>query len=342
MQIATEDAALLGWFRRHVLDSGAGPQMPPGEATSYAASAVADRRAFEARQAQEKADNIARARYGPRLGNGAYPVSAEGRGHLGTVRAWRGRWSYTLEGSRTSSGDFRTRQEAAGMLVWVGDRRAASAARLVLQVAARQAVPAGWERGDWQDLVAYDIIRAPLCRRAEDDKPYPHAWRHPVQVRGVTRIAHRSLVVSVAQLNDGYSDPLFIAGQDLWDIGFLWPVGRARPRAQPHREKLRIAMSDILDDVSFVADAFIGDPLRTRYLMDLLDELSRSRTEDLFAGLRTVLAETAWLAEAIDAPEQTCEARSRRSWTRAAHLKAGQALASFAADPDFDWAGPAC
>ncbi|MFE2639516.1 hypothetical protein ACFXKF_32940 [Streptomyces scopuliridis] len=353
-QIAAESDALLRWCRRHLLHNGAGPHIPQAERT-HALSVLAGRRselhqvqkrrteaaldiARKERAAKEKADNIARARFGKRREDGSYSVSADKLGDLGTVKKSRSKWAYRPTGSGPSALEYATRKEAAGMLVWVGDLRAAAAARQIQQDAARHQVPAGWEFGDWEDLADHDIIRSPVYGRAEDDTLYPRAWRRPVEVRRVSRPNSQFLVVSVAQLNDGYCDPLVVAGQDMLDVGFLWPTGRVRPRAQPHREKLRVRMSSILDDVSFVSKAFVGRADRIGHLMDLLDELSRSRTEDLFAGLRAVVAETAWLAEEIESPAQSYESRSRASWARVAHVKSEQAIEEFGADPDFAWA----
>lgn len=353
-QIAAESDALLRWARRHLLHNGAGPHIPQTE-RAQALSVLACRRselhevqkqrneaaldaARKKREAKEKADNIARARFGKRLEDGSYPVSADKLGSLGTVKKSRSKWAYRPTGSGPSALEYATRKEAAGMLVWVGDLRAAAAARQLQQDAARHQVPAGWEFGDWEDLADHDIIRSPVYGRAEDDTLYPRAWRRPVEVRRVSRLNSRFLVVSVAQLNDGYCDPLVISGQDMLDVGFLWPTGRVQPPAQPHREKLRVRMSSILDDVSFVSKALIGSADRIGHLMDLLDELSRSRTEDLFAALRVVVAETTWLAEEIESPAQSYESRSRTSWARVARVKSVQAIEEFGADPDFAWA----
>jgi hypothetical protein len=238
--IADEITALLQWDRRHLLATGEGPHIPRGEPSRIAITALvgrlmelertqkqraddAARAAFQQREAQRKADNQARAKFGPLTrgsdGSYNYTVSAEGLGELGTVSRRNGgrKWRYKRTGTGSSGPEYGTRREAAGDLVWLGDLAAESAARQRQQDAARTAVPAGWTLGDWDDLGAGDVIRTPMYGKAEDGTLYPRTWRHAVEVRAVNRLDNGCVIVSLAQPDGSYADPLFISNQEMKD-----------------------------------------------------------------------------------------------------------------------------
>ncbi|MFS0691721.1 hypothetical protein [Streptomyces nitrosporeus] len=360
--ITDEIAALLQWDRRHLLATGEGPHIPRGEPSRIAVCALvgrlrelervqkqraddAARAAFQNQEIQRKADNQARAKFGPliRSSNGSYTyvVSADGLGELGIVSRRGGgrKWRYQRAGTGSSGPEYDTRREAAGDLVWLGDLAAESAARQQQQDAARTAVPEGWTWGDWDDLGEDDIIRTPMYGRAEDGTLYPRAWRPAAEVLAVTRLGNGCVVVSLAGPGGSYADPLFVSSQDMKDVGFLWPAGRTRPEPRPYRRKLRIRMADIADDIATVQRR-LGPTPEIRSLVELVGRLERARTPDLFADLRRVEAGTAKLRAQVSDHEQSYEVQRIKSWAVAAHIKAQQALAAFSADPDFASAVP--
>lgn len=355
--ITDEIAALLRWDRRHLLATGEGPHIPRGEPSRIAVCVLvgrlreleqvqkqradaAARAAFQKRETQRKADNQARAKFGPLIrsssGSYTYVVSADGLGELGIVsRRGEGRkWRYQRAGTGSSGPEYDTRREASGDLVWLGDLASESTARQQQQDAARTAAPDGWTWGDWDDLGEDDVIRTPMYGKAEDGTLYPRAWQPAVEVRAVTRLDNGCVVVSLAQPGGSYADPLFVSSQDMKDVGFLWPIGRTPPTPRPYREKLRIRMADIADDIATVQRR-LGPTPEIRGLADLVGRLERAQTPDLFADLRRVEAGTAKLRTQVSDHEQSYEVRRIESWAVAAHIKAQQALEAFTADPDF-------
>ncbi|MFI5749050.1 hypothetical protein ACIBBE_24660 [Streptomyces sp. NPDC051644] len=351
--------ALDAWYRAHLLDSGVGPHIKRGEPSRTALITVAARMrelkrvrkerdhsiardAFHQREAQRKADNEARAQIGrpSRAAGGAlvYPVSADMLGELGTVcRSFYGRmWRFTRADTGSSGQEYDTLRAAAGALVWLGDLAVESAERQRRQDAARAAVPDGWELADWDELTKFDLIRIPAYGRAEDGALYPRCWRDPLEVRGVNRLESGGLVISLVQA-DGGADPLFVSSQEMKDVGVLWPTGRIRPEPQPWREKLRVRMADIADDIETIRRPF-GSTALLQGLADLLARLERAHSEDLFADLRRVEAATGYIRVQVGDTNQPYEVREIASWGVAAHLKATYALEAFAADPDFAWA----
>ncbi|MEU1827169.1 hypothetical protein ABZ502_32675 [Streptomyces abikoensis] len=353
-EIADELAVLRDWGRRYY---SASFQQHDGSTVSdylMRVSALArvqnqrrraaDWEARRQREQKEKADYEARAQVGaPRRDSGGaliYPVSCAEHGHLGTVRRAYVRsrkWRFTRADNGSSGAEYGALKAAAGALVWIGDLAAAAAGRQRQQDAARTAVPEGWEYGDWDDLTAFDVIRVPRYGKAEDGTLYPRGWGEAVEVRGLNRLDSGLLVVSLAQLDGSYADPLFVSHQDMKDVGFLWPVGRVRPQPQPHREKLRVRLADIADDVATVRRR-LGDTDRIQRLADLIARLERSHTPDLFADLRQIEAETAFLRAQVSDTNQPYEVHRTKSWAVAAHLKTQHAIQAFATDPDFAWA----
>lgn len=357
--LAEATRALDAWYRAHLLDSGAGPHVERGEPSRIALIAVAARMrelkrvrkerdqstardAFRLREAQRKADNEACAQIGrpTREADGTlvYPVSDGKLGELGTVcRAFRGRkWKFHRADNSSSGPEYDSLRAAAGALVWLGDLAAEAAERQRRQEAARATVPDGWVLADWDDLTEFDLIRTPAYGKAEDGTLYPKWWQDPLEVRGVIRLESGAMVISLAQA-DGGADSLFVSSQEMKDVGVLWPVGRTRPEPQPWREKLRVRMADIADDIETIRRPF-GTTARLQALADLLERLERGHSEDLFADLRRVEAATGYLRVQVGDTTQPYEVREVKSWAVAAHLKATNALETLAADPDFAWA----
>ncbi|MFJ9380160.1 hypothetical protein [Streptomyces sp. NPDC101455] len=352
-------AALDTWYRTHLLESGAGPHVERGEPSRTALIAVAARMrelkrvrkereqnaardAFHLREAQRKAGNEARAQIGRpnRAVDGAlvYPVSDERLGDLGTVRrAFRGRtWRFTRADNGSSGQEYGSLREAAGALVSLGDLAAEATERQRQQEAARAAVPDGWELADWDELTEFDLIRIPAYGTAEDGTLYPRWWQDPFEVWRVNRLDSSTLVISLAQAAGG-AHPLYVSCQEMKDVGVLWPVGRTRPEPQPWREKLRVRMADIADDIETIRRPF-GSTTLLQDLADLLARLERAHSEDLFADLRRVEAAAGYLRVQVGDTNQRSEVREIMSWGVAAHLKAAQALEAFLSDPDFAWA----
>ncbi|MFI1225901.1 MULTISPECIES: hypothetical protein [unclassified Streptomyces] len=271
-------------------------------------------------------------------GGVVYLVSVDGGGLLGTVqRPFRGGRTWTYTRTDGSSGqEYSTRKAAAGALVWRADLDCEAAERRSRQKLARTVVPDGWERADWDDLTAFDLIRTPVYGRAEDGGLYPRAWQEPCEVRGVTRLDSGGLVISLAQADRG-TDPLFVSSQEMKEVGVLWPAGRTRPEPQPWRETLRIHIADIADDIETIRRPF-GTTSDLQELADLLARLERAHSESLFADLRRVVSATGYLRVQVGDSNQPHEVREIKSWAVAAHLKAKHALEVFATDPDFAWA----
>lgn len=359
---ALEDAtsALDSWYRTHLLDSGTGPHIERGEPSRAALIMVAARMrelkrvrkerdqrvardAFQLREAQRRADNEARAQVGrpARAADGAlvYLVSADDLGELGTVRrAFRGRmWRFTRADTGSSGLEYGSLRAAAGELVRIGDlaAEAADRQRQRQQEAARAAVPDGWEFADWDELTEFDIIRTPVYGRAEDGILYPRWWGDPLEVRGVNRLETGELALTLVQA-DGRGDSRFVSLAKK-DVGSLWPVGRTRPKLQVYREKLRVRMADIADDIETIRRP-LGTTSVLQDLADLLARLERAHSEDLFADLRRVEAATGYLRVQVCDANQPYEVREIKSWGIAAHLKAVHAVEAFAVDPDFAWA----
>ncbi|MFF1717308.1 hypothetical protein [Streptomyces sp. NPDC058268] len=357
--LAEATRALDAWYRAHLLGSGTGPHIERGEPSRTALILVAARMrelkrvrkerdqgaardAFQRREAQRKADNEARAQVGrpTREADGTlvYPVSDDKLGELGTARrAFRGRkWKFNRADNGSSGQEYDSLRAAAGALVWVGGLAAEAAERQRQQEAARATVPDGWELADWDDLTEFDLIRTPAYGKAEDGTLYPRRWRDPLEVRGVNRLESGAMVISLAQAHGG-ADPLFVSSQEMKDVGVLWPVGRTRPEPQPWREKLRVRMADIADDIETIRRPF-GSTAHLQELADLLARLERAHSEDLFADLRRVETATGYLRVQVGDTAQPYAVREINSWAVAAHLKATYALEALATDPDFAWA----
>ncbi|MGW0673479.1 hypothetical protein [Streptomyces sp. NPDC002746] len=347
-----ELAQLRAWARKHL------GYAPATHAASYMGRVVelaqeqelrartADLAARRQRERERTAAFEARAQIGPpsRTSNGtlAYPISCAERGQLGTVQrpyASARSWKFVRADNGTSGQECRTRREAAGALVWAADLAAAADQRQRRQNVSRRTVPAGWEHGDWNELSVLDVIRTPRYGTAEDGTLYPRGWSDAAVVQAMTLLGGVMAVVALTRPDGSYTDPLFISSQDMKDVGFLWPVGRTRPTPRPYREKLRILMADIADDIATVQRRLSPTP-EIRSLADLVGRLERAQTPDLFADLRRVEAGTAKLRTQVSGHEQPYEVRRIKSWTVAAHIKAQQALEAFSADPDFASAAP--
>ncbi|MGW7316332.1 hypothetical protein [Streptomyces sp. NPDC054865] len=351
-EIEGELAALRSWGRRHIAADGThGNTVPAGYLVRVGQLAHIQQQrkqgaAWAARRRQERLEKAAhegRARLGAPQhnpdGTRTYPVSCAEHGQLGLVRRAHARsrkWNFIRADNGSSGLEYGTRREAAGALVWVGDLAAAAAERQRRQNTARDAVPEGWAYGDWEDLTEYDIIRAPRYGKGEDDRLYPRSWNHKVEVRGVRRVGGGRLVIAVARVDGSYADPLFISGEEMKAVGFLWPADRQRPEPQPYREKLRVLMAEIGDDIATVRRR-VGETAQIQALADLISDLERSRSKAVFADLRRIEAGTATLMAQVSDTNQP-EVRKVRSWAVAAHLKAKSALEACASDPDFAWA----
>lgn len=357
--LAEATTALDRWYRAHLLDSGEGPHVARGETSRMALIQVAARMRELKRVRSERDAARARADFHKRealrttrdearawisgpvptaTGGVVYLVSVDGGGLLGTVqRPFRGGRTWTYTRTDGSSGqEYSTRKAAAGALVWRADLDCEAAERRSRQKLARTVVPDGWERADWDDLTAFDLIRTPVYGRAEDGGLYPRAWQEPCEVRGVTRLDSGGLVISLAQADRG-TDPLFVSSQEMKEVGVLWPAGRTRPEPQPWRETLRIHIADIADDIETIRRPF-GTTSDLQELADLLARLERAHSESLFADLRRVVSATGYLRVQVGDSNQPHEVREIKSWAVAAHLKAKHALEVFATDPDFAWA----
>ncbi len=354
--IADELAALRRWARRHLVADGAHSSFAPADylvRVSQLAHVQKQRRqdaelaARRLRERQAKDANESRAQVGAPRRNPddtlIYPVSCAEHGHLGTVRrayARSRKWTFTRADNGSSGMEYASRREAAGALVWLGDLAAAAAGRQRRQNAACSTAPDGWEFGDWGDLTEFDIIRTPHYGRAEDGTLYPRGWSEKAEVRCVNDLGGGRMVISLVRPDGSYADPLFVSDQKMKAVGFLWPAGRVRPQPQPHREKLRVRCADIGDDIATVRRR-LGDTDRVQRLAALIARLERADTQDLFADLRRMEAETGLLRAQVSDRHQPYEIREIKSWAVAAHIKARQALEVFATDPDFAWAVPA-
>ncbi|MEV7512063.1 hypothetical protein AB0O57_29315 [Streptomyces sp. NPDC091201] len=341
--IIAELEALQQWQDRHAARSGEGPLLPRSEVWAAVSSLgtrrgklheeqrqrsiARSKRERREKEAREKAEALERAQIGKADGNG-YPVSVDGR-TIGSVEQFRGKWSYTHADGGESGLVHKSRGDAVAALVRGDDWRRERDAENVRAEEARTQTPDGWVHGDRDQVAENDIIRLPRTRKAPNGRHYPDGWREPVRVREVNRNSNGSMSIAVANL-DGSVDPFSTVHLGPNDVGFVWAQDRTPPEPTPawHNE-LRVRMADIGDDIATLRRLEgLQDPERIRKLGELIRNVEDHKSTDLQSDLRTIRDETAWLEAQFEDPnlDLPYETRSRKSWARAARMKAERAL----------------
>ncbi|OEJ21099.1 hypothetical protein BGK67_34990 (plasmid) [Streptomyces subrutilus] len=341
--IITELEALLQWQRRHAGSSGEGPLLPRSEIWS-AVSRLASRRSVlheeqrqrhiartkrerQEKEAREKAEALGRATIGTPNGD-AYPISIDGR-EIGTVRKLSRTWSYTHADGGESPDVHKSRGDAVAALVRGDDWRRERDAENAQAEEARTQTPEGWVLGDRDQVTENDIIRVPRTSKAPNGRRYPVGWREPVRVRRVNRRSDGTMTIDVESL-DRTVEPFSTVYVSPDDVGFAWSENRTTPEPTPaYREPLRIDMADIGDDIATLSRLEgLDEPDRIRRLGALLQRVEDGKSTDLRGDLRTIRDETTWLEAQFENPDLPYETSSRKSWARAARMKAERALAN--------------